>query len=787
MLELGLTRLLSVTTWYHFAFFAISLALLGLGASGVFVYAAQQRLKVVPTPNLLVFSAFAFAGLSVLLMVLYLYTPLGVAGMKNNFLLLMFAILVGTAPFFAGGLYLTIAISRYSESITRVYAADLLGAAGGCLLFIPALGVFGGPGPMLGAAVLSLLGALGYIATPKMRRMTLALLSVAVGILTVQAVQPILDIQYGKDGPIRPSLFSEWNSYSRVAVYDEPQVDWGLSQAVDVVPAPSLRMDIDVSAGTAILLPDSREDVEYLRYDVSALGHWLLPEDSKTLIIGPGGGRDIWTSLVFGARSVTGIEINSIIVDGVMQGAFFNRSAGIYAEPGVSVVVDDGRNYIARSDERYDLIQASLVDTWAATSAGAFALTESNLYTVEAFVEYLSHLSDDGILSFSRWRTGSQRLITLARAAGEELGWGGIADRLFVAASHDLAGLSGVVTVVVSRQPLTGRQIGILTETSERLGFELLYAPAAGNDQSIGQPEFIELATAPDLAPVLAASPTDISPVNDDKPFFFQSSRLDDLGSFFRGFLGDTARVRDDAPTAGIDLIVRLLVLSVFSVILFIFVPLRFIPSEHAPRTDSALLHLSYFAFLGVGFIVMEVRLIQRFVLFLGHPVYALTVVLFSFLLGAGLGSAFSRRFGSPERVARWALVGVFALGIVYALELPDVLAAGLGLDRSLRIAVTLALLLPLSTLMGMPLPAGIRMLADRSSAMVAWAWGINGATSVLGSALAILLAVSLGFTAVTVIASVFYAAALLSHTVSSKTTFAAHPSQGSHPDASLV
>ncbi len=758
MLELGLTRLLSVTTWYHFAFFAISLALLGLGASGVFVYVAQRRLAAIPAGRLFVWSGMGFAALSVLLMVLYLNTSLGVAAMSGGVARLLLAHLVGAAPFFAGGIYLTLAISSYATHVTKVYAADLLGAAAGCLLFIPALGLFGGPGPMLGAAALGAAGALAFGSTTVTRRGIVAALTLVVGMLAAQAARPVFDVQFAKGEAMRPHLFSEWNSYSRVAVYPDPHPDWGLTATVAVELVPSLTMDIDASASTAILVPAADDDVEYLRYDITSLGYYLLPPDASTLIIGPGGGRDLWTSIVFGAAQTTGVEINSIIVE-VMGDEFFAESAGIYARPGVSVVVDDGRNYIARSDAAYDLIQASLVDTWAASSAGAFALSESNLYTVEAFVEYLEHLTPDGVLTVSRWRPGSLRLVSLARAAAESMGWASVADRLYVAASPDRGGGPGLATVIVKRSPLTPAEIDRLIATSAELGFEVLYAPGGGGGAPQGRSDFVTLATAADLRPLLEESPVDLSAVTDDRPFFFQSFKAQDLGGVAAGLVAGT-------DTGAVGLVAQLLALSVLLVALLILFPLRFLSPERAPRSQFPLWRLGYFGCLGVGFIVMEVGLIQRFVLFLGHPTYALTVVLFTFLLGAGLGSALSRWLGSPYRLAVIALALVVALGLVYAVVLPEVLAAGLGLARWLRIAAAVALLLPLSLLMGVPLPAGVRLLANRSPGMVAWAWGINGATSVVGSALAILLAISLGFTAVTAFAAGLYGAALVVHVV---------------------
>ncbi len=752
VLELGLTRILSVTTWYHFAFFAISLALLGLGASGVFVHVTPRLHTAQRVPSHLLLYGILFAAATLVLAFAFPLTPLGAAATGGGMWLLAAAYLIGAAPFFAGGAFLALAVSRFREDVNRVYAADLIGAAAGCLIFIVAIDSLGGAGPPLVACVLALAG--GALAGGARKGLLIGAALVMGAIVAVlmlaQARTGLMDVTYAKGERLPDPLFSAWNSYSRVAVRPQQHISWGMSTRVPFTAPSSITMDIDASASTPILLADSTADVDSLRYDASSLGHRLLPAGGHVLVIGPGGGQDIWTALLFGADRVTGVEVNSIIVE-VMLDDYWEPSGGIYTWPGVEVDVDDGRNFIASSSETYDLIQASLVDTWAASSAGAFALTENNLYTVEAFVEYLEHLTPEGVLSVSRWRSDAIRLLALTRAAVDRLGWPDLASRVFVAASPELPHNPGLATLVVARHPLSPSQVALLAGESDRLGFDVLYAP--GLPRPRRDDRYIRLTTDLDPEPLYEESATDISPVTDDRPFFFQSSKIESPGDLLEGGFGAT-------PAEGVDVLMRLLVVSVGLTACLVLLPLRL--AKRHRQSPVRLAGIGYFGCLGVGFMLVEISLIQRFVLFLGHPVYALTVVLFTFLLGAGLGSAASRAYVDAARALRPVLVTVAAACLLYAFLLPDLLSALLGLDRLVRIALALVLLLPLGLVMGMPLPTGVRVLSRSGEDEVAWAWGINGAASVLGSTLAVLLALGWGFTVVTVAGSAVYLLALV-------------------------
>ncbi len=462
-------------------------------------------------------------------------------------------------------------------------------------------------------------------------------------------------------------------------------------------------------------------------------------------MIGTGGGRDLLSALVFGASSVDGVEINPIIVNDVMRDRFKEYSGGVYENPAVHVHVEDGRSFVRRSPERYDIIQASLVDTWAATAAGAFTLTENSLYTVEAFGDYLDHLNDRGVLSISRWVFDGLRLISLAQEQCARRGWNA-ADRLAVI-QHD-----SVATFLLKKTPFTAEERDHLAAVSRDLGFTILYLPGMP-PPSLGdnRDDYARLILAPDRNAFYAAYPFDVRPTTDDRPFFFHTTKLRNQ-TFIAALLGLLGHpvVRPSNPgawaTGGLTALLVLLAISFSLVVLFIVGPLAVTARDAlAPGWRR---WLAYFACLGCGFMLIEVALLQRFVLLLGHPVYSLTVTLLSLLLGTGVGSLLSRRV-SPARtrlVAAAACLLVATVALLWGTALPAIINVAIGWVLPVRLMVAVALMFPAGMLMGIPLPAGVRLIAARHPQLVAWAWGINGALSVLGATLAVFIAMNWGF-----------------------------------------
>lgn len=751
IVELTLTRVFSVTMFYHFAFLAISIAMFGLSAAAVFIYVTPRLHPAGEVGRQLQRYSALFWLVTMHSAIVLLRARVGLDYSAGNAARMIGIYLVAAAPFVVGGAGLALAVSRLHRDIGRVYAADLIGAAGGCLLLIPALNAFGGPGTMLMAAGLGALASLLFASAGGRARQPIAWLpfAVAMALLGLQTADPWLDVRETKGHETDRVLFSKWNSFSRIAVYDRPHADWGLSDTYTGAKPDSLYMDIDSSASTPILKAGPGLGVPtYLRYELTALGYTIKPR-AHVLVIGPGGGRDLWTAIVHGARRVEGVEVNPIITNAVMQRRFGEYSGNIYHAPGVTVVADDGRSYVSRSKSRYDLIQASLVDTWAATTAGAFAMTENNLYTVEAFESYFEHLQPDGVLTVTRWYQDGLRLLSLAHAAGERRGWPGLADRVFVGRKDTLA------TFVFKNSPLTDAEIASLAARCRDLNFTVAYAPASPSNPTPAPPsDYTKLATTAykDLPAFYEAFGSDISPTTDDRPFFFQAYKP-----------GTAFQIRFDRSILfgnGTEVLNGLMLISVVLLALFVFVPLAWLSPEPVVWRELPLVQLGYFACLGAGFMFVEMGLMQRFVLLLGHPVYSLSVILFTLLLGGGLGSALSRKAGAPGRALAIAIPGIVIVSLVYSWVLPSLFTSWVAWERPLRVVVSVAFLLPLGLLLGMPLPSGIRLLGEQRPGVLAWAWGLNGAMSVLGATLAIYVAINYGFARVALLGAIVYACA---------------------------
>jgi hypothetical protein len=756
MTELALTRIFSVTMYYHFAFLAISIALFGLSASGVCLFVMRRRLAAAGTGELLTAGAVVHALATLVALACLVRIRVGLNYSPSNLALMLAIYGLAALPFFTGGAVISFAFARLTERINVLYAADLLGAAAGCLALIPLLNQLGAPGVVMAAAGLSLCAAVCF--APPARRLATAVTAAAVFVLPAGAQAtgvPLFDVADTKGHEGDRVLFSKWNSFSRVAVYDRAHGDWSLSPRYTGTRGDSLFMDIDSAASTPILKGTTGRP-DYLRYELTALAYHLVerPNGFSALVIGPGGGRDLLSALAFGARQVDGVEINPIIARDVMLGRFRDYSGGVYADPKVAIHVDDGRSFVRRSGAQYDVIQASLVDTWAATAAGAYTLTENSLYTTEAFGEYIDHLSDTGYLTITRWVFDGLRLVSLAQEACAARG---------LDASRHLAivRFDRVATFLLKKTPFTDADARRLTSLAGELGFSVLYVPGGDRVHAEADPiemqrtgtsagDYRRLILAADRRQFIEEYPLDIAPTTDDRPFYFHTTRL--RNQF------DVAFGRSMLFGNGLSALMTLIGISALLVCVFIVGPLL-VSARPAPGWGRWVV---YFGALGAGFMLLEVALLQRFVLLLGHPVYSLTVTLFALLLGTGLGSFLSRRI-PPDRVKRVAsrmLLAVAGAALISTVLLPVVIDVAIAWPLWTRVMVAAALLVPLGVLLGIPLPAGMRLVSARNPDIVPWGWGINGAFSVVGATVAVFVAMNWGFSSTLSIAALVYAAA---------------------------
>lgn len=738
VLELTLTRLFSATMFYHFAFLAISLALFGSGASGVALYVARPRLDEERTARLLAAATALFALTTVSALLVVLAHPLSPAAPGLSTLASL-AWIYGAAalPFFFSGCTITLAITAWSSRISRLYLYDLAGAALGCVALVPLLGTLGAIDTVLLVAALSLAG--GFLMSR--RAWLLPLLGLGLALTAWNHATGAIALRESKGLSEESVVFSRWNSFSRVTVTKTEDPD-------------ELLIFIDSDAAT--ILRRAGDDLERhrgLRDRIEGLAYQVAKRP-RVLVIGPGGGQDVIFARLHGAREVTGVELNPLIARDVMSSEpFLSYSGRLYEQPGVRLVVDDGRSFLRRSRESYDLVVASMVDTWAATAAGAFALSENNLYTVEAFSEYLERLAPGGVLSMIRWHQTPPdqllRLVSLARVALARRGTPDASRHVIVVRGpHEGMPLT-TANVLVKASPFTDEETERAEAYARRLSLEVLYTP-----RTRPPGDLTRLVTASDPASVWDRHESDIRPPTDDSPFFFQTVRPRNVVSR-QWTRGEWRRTN-----LGTLVLFGLVGISALVVVAFILGPLLLVRGRLAEAPSGGrVAFLLYFACLGAGFIVAEIVLIQKCVLFLGHPAYALTVVLFSLLLFSGIGSALSGRLGDAglARHLRWVLLAVAGLVVLVVLTFSPLFYALVHLDTAWRILVTVLALAPLGLAMGMPMPSGIRLLRAHDPGLIPWAWGVNGAASVLGSVGAVALAMLVGFDAALLVAAGLY------------------------------
>jgi len=745
VLELALTRIFSVVFYYHFAFLAISIALFGLGAGGVLSYYVGGQ------GNSLYRKLGAASAANALAVVASLATVLSMAGGEGfwHFAAIYF---VSSVPFVLSGITVSLAIASSITRVDRVYFFDLLGAAGGCLLLIPFLNILGGPGTVLAAAVLFAAASgvwYGLAGSTRGRAAGVALALALVSLVIFNKGSQVIDIRTAKGRAIGQEEFGKWSTFSRIAVTREP--DGGKLIAIDADATTGLsQFDLDNL---------SEDDRRVLGSDGPAFPYHLRP-GAKALILGPGGGWDVARAIASGSKDVTGVEINPIIANTIMREKYKGANKGLYLRPEVRLVVEDGRSYVRRTGERYQVIQATLVDTWASTAAGAFALSENNIYTVEAFEDYLQHLTPEGVLCWTRWGFDppreSLRLLSLARVALEKLGerelWRHV---IVIREKSDLIrGWGATDTVLISRKPFTQADIEHARATAAKGGFEEVYFP----DSKPAGP-FTSLLTAANPDRFYASYPYDVRPVRDDKPFFFYTVQPDDVWTFVRDW---TKLSADYKINMAVPTLFSLVGVSLMAVIVTLLLPPVLLKTR-LPREPGVPLFLGYFVCLGIGYILVQVGLIQKLVLFLGHPAYALTVVIFSMLVASGTGSYFSRTIvaGDDGRLmlvlaAAAAVIGISAMGAT------PLTTSAVGLALPVKVVITILLIAPAGFLMGIPFPSGLSRLETWHSPSVRWAWSLNAASSVLGSAAAVFLALYTGLGNTLLIGAGLYILALL-------------------------
>ncbi len=750
LLELSLTRLFSVVFFYHFAFLAISLALFGFGAGGVFSYVVASR------PGNLSSELGRLTFINSVAVVLLLWFILSRHGdMTFGTLAAVYA--ASAVPFFFAGTVVSLAISESIGRIGRAYLFDLMGAAAGCLMLVPFLDFFGGPNTVIAAGVIYAVAAsiwFNRAGQAQLRASSVLVALLLVTLMVMNGTAHIFDVQWAKGERLPDERMSRWNSFSRV----------GLSRVGGAGPNGYWDIRIDADAATGIPEIDwSKPIPEAQKQDLMYKGAgmpYLLRPAAKTVIIGAGGGYDLARALVSGSKDVTGVEINPIIANDIMRGQMKRESFGLYTRPEVRIFVEDGRSFIRASQEKYQVLQATLVDTWASTAAGAFALSENNLYTADAFEDYLSHLTDDGILAFSRWGFDppreSLRVVSLGMEALRRLGETDLAKHVIVVRerARDINGWGALDTLLISRKPFTTADIEKAGHLAGEAGLDTLYLPGGG-----AMNPFNELLTSLDPQRFWSTYQYDVSPVFDDRPFFFYTVQTRDLWDYLRNANQSSA---DYKVNRAVPLLFGLMALCLAATALVMVLP-RIVLGSRLPKQKGVLTFLIYFLCLGAGYILVQMALMQKFMLLLGQPTRSLTVIVFSMLIASGAGSYFSSKWidDADNKLMR-VLVLIAALIAALAILATPLVHVAATWAMPARILMTIAVIFPAAFFMDMPFPSGLRRLERRHAPSVRWAWSLNAAASVMGSVSAVVLAIYFGLRATLLIGGALYLAAML-------------------------
>jgi spermidine synthase len=759
LLELALTRLFSVVLFYHFAFLAISVALLGLGAGGVFAYLCKARLDGIGTrPMAAALCAInALTIPAVLAIVLHSKVSLELSWANLGKLTVLY--LASAVPFFFTGLLFSVVFARETRTITRLYGADLLGGALACLSVVPLLNKMGGPNTILFAALLMAVAGAVWAGTRTSRSRLVALGGLLAVLLITNWNGRLFDVVYAK-GMLRDKSwveFARWNAISRVEV--DQQGHSGKAVVIDA-DASTFIMNVDPHhwQGTAW--------EANLMSAPPALANVLRPH-GEFAIIGPGGGVDVLRAVANGSPNVNAIEINPIIANDVMRDRYAAYAYHLYEQPEVHLHVTDGRSFVRTTNLRFDVVQMTLVDTWASTAAGAFALSENSLYTVDAFREYFEHLKPDGMIAITRWEfhepREALRVVSVATEALHQLGVENPA-RHFIVVSEGGLDEDGIPVVVLAKKtPFTQEEEqAVRNHLDSHDDLEALYLPSAPSDNP-----FSALIARNNPTAFAQTYPYNVAPVNDDAPFFFFTLKASQI-------LGEEGLQRgiDWKVNLGVVVLGMVFLISIAAVCAFLVVPLLL-----RGNSRQSWLSIFYFVAVGLGYILVEIAFIQRFVLFLGHPTYALTVVVFLMLLASGAGSLASRRWLTDTRRVWMPLVFLIAAIVAYVFVLPGLLSAMIGVPFAQKLLISGVLLCPLGFAMGMPFPTGLRALAREDSTelsaeqfgepatqednAVEWAWAMNAASSVLGSVLAIVLALQFGLNVTLACGALAYLAAV--------------------------
>ncbi len=759
VLEVALTRIFSFISFHHFTYLVISIAMLGFGAAGSYLTLRESDTGI-SSDEFLARNAWLL-GLAIIAAVVIIprihFYPMDIIfyGDYSNLLSLLLIVVLTAVPFFFGGTCIGYIISRAGSSINRLYFADLVGAATGCLLALVLINYGGGIAACFVIAAITMFVA--ALSSTK-RRLYLGGALVTLALAAVIAGTECLPLYVPSDKQMfRMEHMVErikWHVITRLDVTrpiegyfgfggclsDKYKEKGGKPQTVRFIYQ-------DGSNLTGIIQPTpTPRETPSLGYYMQGAPYQLKSE-ADALVIGCGGGIDILIALHHGARHVVGVDVNPQTVELVSE-TYKDFAGGVFQREDVELVVSEGRHFMGRDQRTFDVIQLSGVDTWSALATGAYALTENFIYTAEAFDQYLKHLKEDGVLNFSRPHlippTETLKLAATALEALERMNVKDSFAHLMIISERERPfWVLNWAQNLVKRSPFTRDEVRRVTDWSESLGYDVIYDPFTPRT---GELETLIRATPLERETFISQHQLNIRPATDDMPFFFNFTKWRDL-LVWKGTKGMLAQL---------FLLVSLLQVTVLSA-LFILYPLykrKTAVSKRGGRTGIVI----YFAALGAGFIIIEITLLQKFMIFLGGPAYSMAVTLFTILLSSGIGSFLSRNLShKPFRLLAFVIPLLILITILHAFFLDRIIANLMGLPLLMRGVAAVLLIAPLGLLMGMPFPAGLRYVDAFRRELNPWAWGINACATVLGSTVCILISSVLGFRAALVIGAAIY------------------------------
>ena len=777
--EVVLIRLFAIAQWHHFAFMVISLALLGYGASGTLIALAGTRLL----RSYRMIFALAAGGfgvtvpLSFALAQLVPFNALEAIWDPRQIGYLTALYLVLSVPFFLAASAIGLALTAEARDSGRIYAADLIGAAVGatgvvallfvvpperCLQVIAASGVVAG-----------LLGTLSIHDRPRALRPVLLLALIASLAWPSSTLSPRMspykDLSRALEVPEARILHQTSSPLAQLTVVESPAVPVrhapGLSlQYTGRLPS---QLGLFFDGGSMAAIDADRGEptgatFDYLTFLPSSLPYHLV-DAPRVLVLGAGDGREVRSALLHGARSVTAVEYNPQAAE-LLRGTYGPFTGHLLDDEKVELVLAEARSFVARSTLPFDLIQISLLDSLVASSAGVHALDETSLYTVEAFHDYLDRLSERGLLAITRWVAvppkDSLKLYATAFVALEKRGISNPADHIAIVRGWN------AFTFVIASSPLDTAQIAAVRSFARDRAFDLCHLPGLERHEAnrihlMSEPFIFDGTRAlagPTRDDFLSRYKFDLRPATDDRPYFFQYFRWRSLPELLR------LHGRGGASLVEWGYLILLATLLQALVIggVLIAAPALLRRGWRAPPR-GALRVGCYFSALGLAFLMLEMAFIQRFTLFLGHPLFAVAVVLSSFLCFAGVGSACSSRLTArPAGTRSWShldsvLVILATLALLYVAVLPQIFPVFTGWASGARIVLAVLLIAPLAVLMGIPFPLALREIGTRHRAWVPLAWATNGFASVVSAVAATLLAIQFGFSAVVGFAAGLY------------------------------